>query len=207
MKFVHLGLTFHMKTSLLPKLMLVGAVFFSSAAYGEKAPRHRLPPPDLNVNVSNDSSRNRAIRNERIADYKRAQERHNDTHRYYDNRGYYRGGYSGSYYGYAPYYYRPRTSIAIGLGSGYYDSGYHGTYYRGDDRPVYRGRQLSENGRSSALEVSVQRKLARLGYYSGSIDGDIGPASRRAIVRYQRDNDLAETGRIDRNLVEALGLS
>ncbi len=184
--------------------MLVGAFFFSSAAYGEKVSKHRLPRPDLNVNVSNDSSRNRAIRNERIADYKRAQERHNDTHRYYDNRGYYRGGYSG----YSPYYYsRPRTSIGIGLGSGYYDSGYNGTYYRGDDRPVYRGRQLSENGSSSALEVSVQRKLARLGYYSGSIDGDIGPASRRAIVRYQRDNDLAETGRIDRNLVEALGLS
>ena len=201
------GLISCMKTFSFARILFAGMIFLSSQALAERVLKHRLTPPSrFDTNVSNDSDRNRDIRNERIADFKRAQERHNDAHRYYNNGGYYRGGYSGAYYGYAPYYYGPGSSIAIGVGSGYYDTGYNGTYYRDDDRPVYRGRELPESG-SSSVGVSVQRKLARLGYYKGEIDGDIGPASRRAILRYQRDNDLAQTGRIDRNLVSALGVS
>ncbi|MEO7932314.1 MAG: peptidoglycan-binding domain-containing protein [Chthoniobacterales bacterium] len=199
-----------MKLPLLPKLLLAGALLtlFSSAAHADSkhGSSHRRPDR-FDVHVSNDSDRNRNIRNERIADYQRAQSSRRDYHRgdrrYYGGGGYYRGGY----YGYAPYYYSyPRTSVAIGVGTGYYDTEYIGTYRSDDDRPIYRGRQISEST-SSSLEISVQRKLAKLGYYSGEIDGDIGPATRRAITRFQRDNDLAQTGRIDRNLVSALGVS
>jgi hypothetical protein len=43
------------------------------------------------------------------------------------------------------------------------------------------------------LSVDVQRALKRRGYYSGAIDGDIGPGSRAAIRRYQAQNpELAE---------------
>ncbi len=197
-----------MKLPLLPKLMLAGALLtlFSSAANADSKNDHHRPDR-FDVHVSNDSDRNRNIRNERIADYQRAQSSHHDSHR--DDRRYYGGGgnYRGGYYGYAPSYYSyPRTSVAIGVGTGYYDTEYVGTYRNDYDRPIYRGRQVSE-GVSSSLEVSVQKKLARLGYYSGSIDGDIGPATRRAITHFQRDNDLAQTGRIDRNLVSALGIS
>lgn len=196
-----------MKLPLLPKLVLAGALLtlFSSPATADSKNNHHRPDR-FDVHVSNDSDRNRNIRNERIADYKRAESSHRDYHR--DDRHYYGGGgnYRGGYYGYAPSYYSyPRTSVAIGVGTTY-DTEYIGTYRNDYDRPIYRGQQVSE-GVSSSLEVSVQKKLARLGYYSGSIDGDIGPATRRAITRFQRDNELAQTGRIDRNLVSALGIS
>lgn len=200
-----------MKISFLPKVVLAAASLSLLASPTFAADKkHRPDRSDLQsrfeTNVSNDSSRNRQIRNEKVADYERS---HNNSHD--RNRTYYRGsyGYPG-YYSYAPYYYsRPRTSVSIGLGTSYYNTGYSGystSYYRDTERPIYRGERVSERN-SSSLEISVQQKLSRLGYYSGPIDGDIGEGSRRAILRFQRDNDLSQTGRIDRRLVDALGLS
>jgi peptidoglycan hydrolase-like protein with peptidoglycan-binding domain len=60
--------------------------------------------------------------------------------------------------------------------------------------------------RSDSLDVAVQRALARLGYYRGPIDGDIGPGSRSAIARYQRDHGFAVTGTINSTLLRALGI-
>jgi len=56
------------------------------------------------------------------------------------------------------------------------------------------------------VAIQVQRKLKRLGYYDGGIDGDIGPATRRAIRGYQEENGLEITGRIDRSLLRSLGI-
>ena len=56
------------------------------------------------------------------------------------------------------------------------------------------------------MEASVQRALARNGYYRGPIDGNIGPMSRRAIASYQNDHGLRVTGYPDGNLLNALGL-
>jgi len=57
-----------------------------------------------------------------------------------------------------------------------------------------------------SLDADVQYSLARLGYYRGPIDGDIGPGSRAAIRAYQYDHGLYVNGVIDGPLVRSLGL-
>jgi His-Xaa-Ser repeat protein HxsA len=52
----------------------------------------------------------------------------------------------------------------------------------------------------------VQEKLAAQGYYKGRIDGLFGPLTLAAILQYQEDNGLMQSGAIDRRLLEALGL-
>jgi len=40
----------------------------------------------------------------------------------------------------------------------------------------------------------IQAELARLGYYTGPIDGDVGPKTRSALRKFQRENGLPDTG-------------
>lgn len=54
--------------------------------------------------------------------------------------------------------------------------------------------------------LQVQENLRRLGYYKGSVDGVNGPATRNAIRAYQVDRGLPVTGRLDRELLQDLGL-
>lgn len=54
------------------------------------------------------------------------------------------------------------------------------------------------------LAHQIQESLATLGYYEGRIDGDIGPASRRAIRQLQKRAGLPETGRVDDATKQAL---
>ena len=220
-----------MKLSTFSNLLLAGVAssLFLSSGHAESERQRRPDPGSRTAHVSsrshndrnsNNNDRNRNFRDRdnrwsgnRDRDNRRNYSKHG--HRYYGhhyNGHHYSGrrsyGYpyrSGIYsYGYSPYYYGyPGTSISVGVGSGYYATDYAGTYRR-DDRPVYRGELAEEN--DSSLELSVQRKLARLGFYKGSIDGDIGPSTRRAISRFQEENDLDVTGRIDRELVEELDL-
>lgn len=121
-------------------------------------------------------------------------------YRYYGHRPYYGGywGYPYYSYGWGPWW-GPSFGVTVG---GVYP---YGGYYDGDVR-IYRGEQVSP-AYNSSIEFAVQRRLAKLGYYRGRIDGDIGPASRRAIRRYQQDNDLDVTGRIDRDLIASLGIT
>ena len=56
------------------------------------------------------------------------------------------------------------------------------------------------------MTAQVQRKLRTLGYYSGSVDGAVGPVTRASIRSYQGENGLAITGRIDSALMASLGL-
>ena len=56
------------------------------------------------------------------------------------------------------------------------------------------------------IEFDVQIALRSEGYYRGPIDGDIGPGTRCAIRGYQYDFGLPVSGRIDRYLLESLGL-
>jgi peptidoglycan hydrolase-like protein with peptidoglycan-binding domain len=53
----------------------------------------------------------------------------------------------------------------------------------------------------------VQRELRRQGYYRGAIDGLIGPMTRAAIARYQRDNGLYVTRAVDGPTLASLGLT
>jgi Putative peptidoglycan binding domain len=84
-------------------------------------------------------------------------------------------GYPYGYYGYGDPY---------GYGYGYgYGNGYG---------------QYGEASRSRVAEL--QRRLARAGYYHGSIDGVLGPQTRRAIRAYERDHGRSAYGAIDQRL-------
>ena len=92
-------------------------------------------------------------------------------------------GYGYPYYGYGAYpygysYYAPRTTV------------YATTAYTDD-----------------ATVAAVQRRLARGGYYHGSIDGVIGPATRVAVRAFERNNGLPADGVIDRQLLRTMGLA
>jgi hypothetical protein len=105
-------------------------------------------------------------------------------------------GYSGYGYGYGyPYYYSGWPSLSFSYSSG---PRYYSSY------PAYRSYSSYRN--VSSLEAVVQQELRQQGYYRGAIDGDIGPASRAAIRSYQADNGLSVTGRIDSQLLRALGV-
>ena len=79
----------------------------------------------------------------------------------------------------------------------------YGPYpYYGAYPTVYRGYIVSDY---YALVVSVQKALARRGYYRGPIDGIIGKGTRRAILAYRADHGLRVISRIDNELLRALG--
>ena len=100
--------------------------------------------------------------------------------------------------------------FVTGCGHNYWDAGYwfpawgyapniENFEYNG---PIYTyGNLLPDQ-----VIYNVQRALKELGYYSGSLNGSLGPATRAAISAFQEDNGLDVTGAIDAPTVEALGL-
>jgi Putative peptidoglycan binding domain len=107
-------------------------------------------------------------------------------HGHHRNHGWFGPAFYGYGYGYGyPYYYYP----------GPYP--YHGAY-----PTVYRRYVVIDH---YALVVSVQKALARRGYYRGPIDGIIGKGTRRAILVYRADHGLRIISRIDNELLKALG--
>jgi len=92
-------------------------------------------------------------------------------------------------------------------GDGYYDSGAY-------DQGAYPQEQVySSNGETNHSDYAVdsqvsnvQSALANAGYYNGVVDGKLGPATRTAIRRYQRDHRLQATGDIDQAVIDALRL-
>ena len=108
--------------------------------------------------------------------------------------GFYPYGYG---YGYYPY----------GGAYPYYDNGYYDdSYYASSEysQEPYARNYDSSNADSSVSQV--QSVLAREGYYRGAIDGSLGPATRSALRRYQRDHGLDATSQIDGPVNESLGL-
>jgi hypothetical protein len=102
------------------------------------------------------------------------------------------GFYPWAYYGYG-YPYGAYSSYD----DGYYDDGYAA---RDDAQSEY------DNGNADSTVSQVQAALARQGYYHGAIDGSVGPATRNALRRYQRNHGLEATGQIDQPLLQALRL-
>lgn len=94
-------------------------------------------------------------------------------------------------YGYYPY-----ASYSY-YDNGYYDDGYAANEYAQSEY---------DSGDADSSVSQVQAALARAGYYHGAIDGSVGPATRNALRRYQSRHGLEVTGRIDRPVIEALGL-
>ncbi len=54
------------------------------------------------------------------------------------------------------------------------------------------------------LVRSIQKRLAARGYYSGAVDGDLGPQTREAIEAYERAHGRSSTGRATPRLYQEL---
>jgi His-Xaa-Ser repeat protein HxsA len=54
--------------------------------------------------------------------------------------------------------------------------------------------------------MQVQTALYVQDYYTGAIDGIVGPETRTAISSYQRANSMTITGTITAELLDALGI-
>jgi N-acetylmuramoyl-L-alanine amidase len=108
-------------------------------------------------------------------------------------------------------WWRSRYSRFARFGGGYYywNAGYWYPAYGYDpyfttytyDAPIY----AYDDQDPGRIIASVQRKLQRLGYYRGYLDGTYGPMTRRALLNYQRDNGLRVTGEIDQDTLASLG--
>ena len=51
---------------------------------------------------------------------------------------------------------------------------------------------------------AVQKKLKSLGYYSGSIDGDYGNGTKKAVIAFQKANGLKQTGNVNSSTLSKL---
>jgi hypothetical protein len=70
------------------------------------------------------------------------------------------------------------------------------------NEPIYGYDGLSPN----QIVASVQAQLQQLGYYTYAVDGKMGPLTRAAIARYQRDRLLPITSGIDPATFGSLGI-
>ena len=112
-------------------------------------------------------------------------------------------------------HYRSRSNVFFGIGLGYpyygYDYGYgypyYGAYPYGYGYYTPRYTAYDRGITDDATVAAVQRRLARGGYYHGSIDGVIGPGTRAAIRAFERNNGLAVDGVIDGQLLRRMGLA
>ncbi|MCB9540514.1 MAG: peptidoglycan-binding protein [Myxococcales bacterium] len=50
----------------------------------------------------------------------------------------------------------------------------------------------------------AQERLNQLNYFTGNVDGELGPYTAGALRRFQRDHGLSETGELDPPTVDAL---
>ncbi|MEY2541734.1 MAG: hypothetical protein QOI22_1336 [Verrucomicrobiota bacterium] len=115
--------------------------------------------------------------------------------RTYHERSWWRSHYPRiSFYFGAPYYWD--------AGYWYPAWGYYPDYAYGYDGPIYGYNGLAPD----QVVADVQTQLQRDGYYSGPIDGVLGPMTRQAITAFQADNGLAITSAIDEPTLSTLGL-
>lgn len=91
---------------------------------------------------------------------------------------------------------------------GWYDGwwypawGYDPYSYYQYNEPIYGYDGLSPE----QVVASVQAQLQQLGYYTYAVDGRMGPLTRAAIARYQRDRLLPITSGIDPATLGSLGV-
>lgn len=68
---------------------------------------------------------------------------------------------------------------------------------------VYAGQALKE-GASGDDVLKVQKKLQSYGYYTSALDGDFGPATLNAVIRFQADCGLTVDGIVGSETMRAL---
>lgn len=61
-------------------------------------------------------------------------------------------------------------------------------------RAAYPGYRIVFGQTDSPNVERVQRRLKALGYYTGSVDGDFGPKTKAAVVRFQKPRALGTSG-------------
>ena len=76
--------------------------------------------------------------------------------------------------------------------------------YYAYDGPIYVGQRAEPPDKVIA---DTQALLQQMGYYTGEVDGLLGPLTRQALAAYQADQGLATTESIDPPTLDALGLS
>ena len=54
--------------------------------------------------------------------------------------------------------------------------------------------------------ADVQAALQDMGYYTGEVDGLLGPLTREALAGYQADQGLTQTEVIDEPTLDSLGM-
>ena len=54
-----------------------------------------------------------------------------------------------------------------------------------------------EPGDSGSVVKKVQQRLKKLGYYTGSTDGDYGPGTKKAVENFQKRNGLSSNGKVN----------
>jgi hypothetical protein len=100
----------------------------------------------------------------------------------------------------------------IGGGYYYWNNGYWypawgydpSAEYYAYDAPIYVGHRAEPPDRVIA---DVQTELQQMGYYTGEVDGLLGPLTREALTAYQADQGLPATAVIDEPTLDSLGMS
>jgi hypothetical protein len=100
------------------------------------------------------------------------------------------------------------------IGGGYYffNNGYWfpawgyspSAQYYAYDGPIYVGQRAVP---PDQVIADTQALLQQMGYYTGEVDGLLGPLTREALTAYQTDNGLAVTAVIDEPTLDSLGLA
>ncbi len=65
---------------------------------------------------------------------------------------------------------------------------------------------ISQGQRGDTVRT-IQQKLKRWGYYTGSVDGIFGPQTKEAVKYFQRKNGLVADGIVGNKTLKALGMS
>ena len=76
--------------------------------------------------------------------------------------------------------------------------------YYAYDGPIYVGQRAQPPDKVIA---QTQDLLQQMGYYTGEVDGLLGPLTREALAAYQNDNGLTATAAIDQPTLDSLGLA
>jgi hypothetical protein len=111
-------------------------------------------------------------------------------------------------------WYRSNFGQVALIGGGYYyfNRGYWypawgydpAAQYYAYDAPIYVG---SAARPPDQVIADVQAELQEQGYYTGEVDGLLGPLTREALTAYQSDHGLYATAVIDQPTLDAMGMS
>jgi peptidoglycan hydrolase-like protein with peptidoglycan-binding domain len=75
----------------------------------------------------------------------------------------------------------------------------------GIGKPEGGSEEVVPNNSNQDNIYKVQKRLIELGYEPGPADGIMGKMTKKAIKKFQKDNDLPPTGKIDNDTKNKLG--